>query len=112
MHLLLEYFKKNLGKGFEHFKRCNVAKKSYFILRTEFLGSHYEKLLRIVKSYIINMWEQRKSKLYGSDTDPLQYRSQPGRDIVCQGKGKFNLVGWEGGSHAVLFTVLLSLPVH
>ena len=42
----------------------------------------------IVKSYIIDIWEMCKSKLYGSGTGPLQYRSRPGRDTACQGKGK------------------------
>ena len=37
----------------------------------------------------------RKSKLYGSGTGPLQYRSRPGRDTVYQGKGKFGKLGWE-----------------
>ena len=37
----------------------------------------------------------RKSKLYGSGTGPLQYRSRPGRDTTCQGKGKFGKLGGE-----------------
>ena len=40
-------------------------------------------LLHIVKSYIINIWEVRKSKLYESGTGPLQYRSRPARCGVC-----------------------------
>ena len=60
--------------------------------------------MRLVKSYIIDIWELRKSKLYGSGTGPLQHRSRPGRDTACQGKGKLG-----GGSHAV-FMVPLGLP--
>ena len=59
----------------------------------------------IVKSYIIDMWELRKLKLYGSGTGPLQHRGRPGRDTACRGRGK-----WEGGSHAVLFMVPLGPP--
>ena len=58
--------------------------------------SRYEELLLIVKSYIIDIWEVGKSKLYDSGTGLLQYRSRPGRYGVFQGKGKL------GGSHAVL----------
>ena len=29
------------------------------------------------------------------DTGPLQYRSRPGRDTTCQGKGKFDKLGGE-----------------
>ena len=54
-----------------------------------------EELLRLVKSYIIDIWELRKSKLYGSGTGPLQYRSRPGRDTTYQGKGRFGKLGGE-----------------
>ena len=84
--LSLEHLKNNLGNEFEHFKNCDIAGKSHFILGTELWGSCYEELLRLVKSYIIDIWELRKSKLYGSGT--VQYRSRPGRDTTCQGKGK------------------------
>ena len=95
--LFLEYLKNNLGNEFEHFKSCDIAGKSHFILGTELWGSCYEELLRLVKSYIIDIpvWELRKSKLYGSGTGPLQYRSRPGRDTACQGKGKFGKLGGE-----------------
>ena len=93
--LFLEHLKNNLGNEFEHFKNCDIAGKSHFILGTELWGSRFEELLRLVKSYIIDIWELRKSKLYGSGTGPLQYRSRPGRDTTCQGKGKFGKLGGE-----------------
>ena len=43
--VFLEDLKKDLGKEFEHFKRCYNAGKSCFILGTELMGSHYEELL-------------------------------------------------------------------
>ena len=70
--------------------------------------SRYEELLRLVKPYIIDIWELRKSKLYGSGTGPLQHRSRPGRYAVCH--GKVSLVSWEGVRNAMLFMVLLSPP--
>ena len=93
--LFLEHLKNNVGNEFEHLKNCDIAGKSHFILGTELWGSRYEELLRLVKSYIINIWELRKSKLYGSGTGPLQYRSRPGRDTTCQGKDKFGKLGGE-----------------
>ena len=51
--LFLEHLKNNVGNEFEHFKSCNIAGKSHFILRTELWGSRYEELLRLVKKYII-----------------------------------------------------------
>ena len=93
--LFLEHLKNNLGKELEHFKSCDIAGKSHFILGTELWGSRYEELLRLVISYIFDIWELRKSKLYGSGTGPLQYQSRPGRDTACQGKGKFGKLGGE-----------------
>ena len=52
--------------------------------------------------------ELRKSKLYSSGSGPLQHRSRPGRDSVCQ--DMVSLVSWEGRSHALLFVVPLGLP--
>ena len=86
--LFFEHLKISLGNEFEHFKSCDIAGKSHFILGTELWGSHYEELLHLVKSYIIDIWELRQSKLYGSGTGPLQYRSRPRRDTACQGTGK------------------------
>ena len=71
--LFLEHLKNNLGNELEHFKSCDRAGKSHFILGTELWGSRYEELLCLVKSYIINIWELCKSKLYGSGTGPLQH---------------------------------------
>ena len=66
--LFLEHLKNNFGNEFELFKRCDIhvyiAGKLHFILGTELWGSHNEQLLRLVKSYIIDIWELRKSKLY------------------------------------------------
>ena len=62
--LFLEHFENILRKEFEHFKSCDTAGKSCFILGTELWGSRYEDLLRIVKSYITDIWEVRKSMLY------------------------------------------------
>ena len=105
MHYFLEHLKNTLGKEFERFKSCNTAEKSCFILVAELWGSRCEELLHIVKSYIIDIWEVRKSKLHGSGTGLLQYRSRLGRYGGCQGKGKFGKLG--GGSHAVLLVIPL-----
>ena len=39
--LFLEHLKNNLGNKFEHFKNCDIAGKSHFILGTELWGSRY-----------------------------------------------------------------------
>ena len=54
----MHYFRalKNYGK-FEHFKNCDTVRKSCYILGTELLESHYDELLYIVKSYIIDIWK-------------------------------------------------------
>ena len=55
--LFLEHRKNNLGKEFEHFKSCDITGKLHFILWRELWGSRYEELLRLVKSYIIDIWQ-------------------------------------------------------
>ena len=39
--------------------------QSSFILGNELWEEHFESLLALVKAYIIDIWEERKSKLYG-----------------------------------------------
>ena len=39
--------------------------KSSFILGNELWEEHFESLLVLVKAYIIDIWEERKSRLYG-----------------------------------------------
>ena len=87
--LFLEHLKNNLGNEFEHFKSCDIAGKSHFILGTELWGSRYKELLRLVKSYIIDIWELRKT---------------------LHARARVSLVSWEGRSHALLFMVPLGLP--
>ena len=100
--IIFKAFKKTLGKEFERFKSCDTAGKSCFILGAELWGSRYEELLHIVKSYIIDIWEVCKSKLYDPGTGLLQYQSRPGRYGVCQGKGKFGKLG-VGKSFSVVY---------
>ena len=51
--------KASLGGSFE------AMSKSSFVLGSELWEEHFESLLALVKAYIINIWEERKSKLYG-----------------------------------------------
>ena len=81
MCIIFRAFQKTLGKGFEGFKSCDTAGKSCFILGTELWGSHYEELLYIVKSYIIDIWEVHKSKLY--DWHWFTAVSKSTREVRC-----------------------------
>ena len=105
--LFLDHLKNTLGKEFEHFKSCDTAGKSCFILGTELWGNHYEELLRIVKSYIIDIWEVCKSKLYDSGIGLLRGSIEADQGGTVSARARVSLVSWEGGSHAMLFVVLL-----
>ena len=53
-----------------------------------------------ISSYIYNIIAYELSEVMGYSinnycTGPLQYRSRPGRDTTCQGKGKFGKLGGE-----------------
>ena len=47
------------------FEAMSSLDKSSFVLGNELREEHFESLLALVKAYIIDIWEERKSKLYG-----------------------------------------------
>ena len=111
--LFLGHLKNNLGNEFEHLKICDIAGKSHFILGTELWGSRYEELLRLVKSYIIDIWELRKSKLYNQSCMALALNRcsiEADQGGIPHARTRVSLVSWEGRSHALLFMVPLGLP--
>ena len=81
--------------------------KTSYVLGSELWEQNFKSLLRLVKEFIVNMWEVRKQKLYGDDSCPnqLQSQSSPGglrgaTGFEGQRDGKFLLVslillGWE-----------------
>ena len=44
--------------------------KSSFVLGNELWEEHFESLLAPVKAYIMDIWEERKSRLYGCAQQP------------------------------------------
>ena len=54
--------KASLGGSYARFEAID---KSSFVLGNELWEEHFESLLALVKAYIIDIWEERKSKLYG-----------------------------------------------
>ena len=107
----MEHLKNNLGKEFEHFKICDVVVKSHFILRTELWGSPYEELLCLIKSYIIDIpvYENCANQ---SCMAPVLVRHSIEADQggTLYARTRVSLVSWEGGSHVMLFMVLLGPP--
>ena len=47
-----------------------------YVLGSELLEQNFKSLLRLVKYFIVNVWEVRKQKLYGEDSCPTQLQSQ------------------------------------
>ena len=80
--------KASLG-SYARFEAMSSLDKSSFVLGNELWEEHFESLLALVKAYIIDIWEERKSKLYG-DVECAQqprYRSglrEHGYNIVCE----------------------------
>ena len=52
---------------FLHFETMNRSDKASFVFRSELWEEHSEFLLALVKEYIIGIWEERKSRLYGDN---------------------------------------------
>ena len=57
--------KASLGGSYARFETMSSLDKSLFVLGNELWEEHFESLLALVKAYIIDVWEERKSKLYG-----------------------------------------------
>ena len=57
--------KARLGGSYARFEARSSLDKSLFVLGNELWEEHFESLLALVKAYIIDIWEERKSKLYG-----------------------------------------------
>ena len=64
-HFLLK-LKASLGGSYARFEAMSSLDKSSFVLGNELWEEHFESLLALVKAYIIDIWEERKSKLYGN----------------------------------------------
>ena len=61
----LQKLKAILGGSYARFEAMSSLDKSSFVLGNELWEEHFESLLALVKAYIIDIWEERKSKLYG-----------------------------------------------
>ena len=55
--------KASLGGSYARFETMSSLDKSSFVLGNELWEEHFESLLALVKAYIIDIWEERKSKL-------------------------------------------------
>ena len=65
-----------LGVKFPEFLSLNSAEKTSFVLGSELWEDNFHSLLSLVKSYVVDVWELRKLKLYGNDSCPSQFQSR------------------------------------
>ena len=78
----------------EDFESLENVEKSSYVLGSELWESKFDGLLALVKEYVVDVWEIRKHKLYGSDSGSglqLHARSLPG-----ERNGKFSQNGMFG----------------
>ena len=54
-----------LGETYEHFVALDSRGKSAFVLGSELWEESFEPLFKLVKDYVVAVWEARKQKLYG-----------------------------------------------
>ena len=66
--LLLKLQVSHRGGSYACFEAMRSLDKSSFDLGNELWEEHFESLLALVKAYIIDTWEERKSRLYTSGT--------------------------------------------
>ena len=85
-----------LGDRYADFEALNSVEKTSYVLGSELWEQNFKSLLRLVKEFVVNVWEVRKQKLYGDDSCPnhLQSQSSPGglggaTGVEGQRDGKF-----------------------
>ena len=85
-----------LGDEFEHFQSLGSFEKASFVFGSESWENKCGSMLDLVKSYIIDVWELRKVRLYGDNPSVQQSHSQiaPGElQGVAGGGGELCLEG-------------------
>ena len=60
----------------DSFEQLSDIDKTAYVLGTELWEENFEDTLRLVKEFIVDVWEVRKQKLYGEDTCPSHYQCQ------------------------------------
>ena len=55
----------SLGGSYARFEAMSSLDKSSFVFGNELWEEQFESLLALIKMYIIDIWEERKSTLYG-----------------------------------------------
>ena len=52
------------------FDKLNSIEKTAYVLGSELWEYNFDDLLRLVKEYVVGVWDVRKQKLYGDDLCP------------------------------------------
>ena len=105
-------WKASLGGSYARFEAMSSLDKSSFVLGNELWEEHFESLLALVKAYIIDIWEERKSKLYGDVECAQQPRPHSptgdlGEIAVVNGQNSEGMCQGGKPGTAKLYTVLL-----
>ena len=84
--------RRELGDGFEHFQSLE---KSSYVLGSEAWEEYSSGLLSSIKDFVLSVWEERKVKLCGENSNVHQSRSQNDSGYlrgVAGGDGKLGSV--------------------
>ena len=60
----------------DSFEQLSDIDKTAYVLGSELWEENFEDTLRLVKEFIVDVWEVRKQKLYGEDTCPSHHQCQ------------------------------------
>ena len=90
---LFEHMKDVISSFYDDFESPEDVENSSYVLGSELWESKFDRLLSLVKEYIVDIWKIRKHKLYDSDSGPgqqLHSWSSPGeRNDKFSQNGKF-----------------------
>ena len=66
-------FKELIGNSFE---QCSDIDKTAYVLGSDLWEENFEDTRRLVKEFIVDVWEVRKQKLYGEDACPSHHQCE------------------------------------
>ena len=69
--------------GGDSFEQHSDIDKTAYVVGSELWAENFEDTLRLVKEFIIDVWEVRKQKLCGKDTCPKKSSSVSDLDWRC-----------------------------
>ena len=103
--------KASLGGSYARFEAMSSLDRSSFVLGNELWEEYFEFLLALVKAYIIDIWEERKSKLYECAQQPRPHSPTGDLGEIAGVNGQNSEGMCQGGKPGTVSSILMYVNV-